>query len=446
MLPVFLRILRMISAAFWTLGAIMLALWIIGRLFNDSWRWSQYIYWIPSAFSILMSGLAAAMALSIQLLVKGWEQLLAGGPPEGRPPIYKREARNPYVLLCLAWGLCGAWSGVFEHRLVADWISRDNGRDRKRISNTILFWNIGGKAREGWVEPLRSIDADLVVVSNQTNWDVVKQFRTLEAPEATPDSGTPAAGEAAPPHPAPAVHPTNNDTTFLAGLFLVHTRLKLREWGLATLNIEQGVGFDIRKANGRYENRDPGYAMYLLFDPEGTVKQGTGQPFVVWLVDFPSDPSLSRQNVTREARRAVDNWKGTATLLSETPDSKGEPQWINVPSEQLGRRGFPVPDVIIGDFNIPRGSRSLNNFVGNMQNAYDQAGVGYTASYPRKVPFTQLDGPGLSSLVRVFIPSDIPFFHIDQAFIAPSLHATRYRVMNLGTGTHWAQFLEIQSR
>lgn len=415
---------RVLSAALWTLGLLLLAVWLIGRIFNDSFRWSQFIFWIPSAFTILMAGLACATALSIQFFIRGYEHLKSGGPPEDRPPFYKRYPKNPYVLLCLAWFFCAAWSGIFEHNMLREWGLSGTGRRHGQITNTFLFWNIGGRVRDGWMDQLRQIDADLVVVSNQPNWSVVNDFKTLGK-----DSDDKV-----------------QYTTYLAGIFLVHTRLKLREWGFTTLNIESGVGFDLRKQSGRYDTNDPGYAMYLVFDSEGTVKQGTGQPLVVWLMDLPSDPSISRQNVTKQAIAAIDAWKGTATVLSAEPNSKGEPQWINVPAEQLGRRGFPPPDVMMGDFNIPRGSRSLKHLTGDMENAYDQAGSGYTASYPRKVPFAQLDGPGLFSAVRFFIPSDVPFFHIDQAFITPSLHATRYRVMNLGAGSHWAQFIEIQAR
>ncbi len=410
--------LRIVSAALWTLALLLLGIWLVGRVFNDSFRWSQFIFWIPSAFSILMSGIAAALALSLQLFVKGYEQLKTGGPRDERPPFYKRYPRNPYILLCLIWALCASWSAWFEHHM-PEWAFLDTGRKASKPKTTMVFWNIGGQARDGWLDELRPIDADLVVVSNQPNWNIVNDFKTL--------------GD-------------ERSTTFLVHLFLIHTRLKLREWGFATLGIKPGVGFDLRKSTGQYDGTDPGYSMYLLFDPEGTVKEGTGSPFVVWLMDLPSDPSSSRQRVTREAINAIDSWQGTATVLSAETDSKGEPIWINVPADQLGRRGFPLPDVIIGDFNIPRGSRSLKTLVGNMENAWDQAGMGYTASYPRKVPFKQLDGPGLASAIRLFIPSDIPFFHIDQAFIAPSLHATRYRTMNLGAGTHWAQFLEVQAR
>ncbi|MBX3380684.1 MAG: hypothetical protein KF805_11375 [Phycisphaeraceae bacterium] len=415
---------RVLSAALWALGALLLFVWLVGRVFNDSFRWSQYIFWIPTAFTILMAGLTCALALSLQFFIRGYEQLQSGGPPENRPPFYIRYAKNPFLLLCIAWFFCAAWSGIFEHKMLREWGLDFSDRRRNQPTNTLLFWNLGGSARANWMDQLRLIDADVVALSNRPNWATFKDFESL---------GKDADGK-------------RQRTTFLAGTFMVNTRLTLREWGLTALNIEGGVGFDVRKQSGRYNGNDPGYAMYLIFDPEGTVKQATGQPFVVWLMDLPSDPSLSRQHVTTQALAAIDAWRGTATVLSAEPDSKGEPQWINVPAEQLGRKGFPLPDVMMGDFNIPRGSRSLQNLVGDMENAYDQAGSGYTASYPRKVPFSQLDGPGLFSVVRFFIPSDVPFFHIDQAFIAPSLHATRYRVMNLGAGTHWAQFIEIQAR
>jgi hypothetical protein len=423
---------RVLSAALWSLAAVLLITWLIGRLFNDSYRWSQFIFWIPSIFTILMAGISCALALSIQFFLQGFEQLRSGGPPENRPPFLKRHATNPYVLLCFAWFFCASWSAFTEHNMFRAWGFSDTNRERGKIANTILFWNIGGRVRDGWMDQLRLIDADLVVVSNQPNWSVVNEFKTL-ANQATNRVDAEAGAK-------------DKYTTFLAGIFLVHTRLKLREWGFTTLNIKPGVGFDVRKQSGRYETTDPGYSMYLIFDPEGTVKQGTGQPFVVWLMDLPSDPSISRQTIAQQAIESIDAWRGTATVLSADLDAKGEPQWINVPAEQLGRKGFPLPDVMLGDFNIPRGSRSLKHLTGNMENAYDQAGAGYTASYPRKVPFAQLDGPGLFSAIRFFIPSDVPFFHIDQAFIAPSLHATRYRVINLGAGSHWAQFVEIQAR
>lgn len=414
-------IFRACSAGLMALAGITLALWIVGRVFNDTFRWSQFIFWIPSIFSIVFSGMAAVLALSVQLFLRGFEQISTGGPREERPAFYKRYVRNPYVLMCLGWIACGTWSVFTEHRLHAAWNWVDTGRVRNAKSTTAMFWNIGGKVREGWIEALRPIESDLIVVSNQPNWDVVNDFKSLG---------------------------NERSTTLLAGVFLVHTRLNLREWGFTTLGIQGGAGYDVRRTDGRYESIDPGYAMYLVFDAVGTAKEGIATEFVVWLMDLPSDPTLSRQNVTKQARAGLEGWKGVATVrVPVDPANPDAPaQWSNVPSEQLGRQGFPAADLVIGDFNIPRGSRSLKNLVGDMENAYDQAGAGYTASYPRKVPFAQLDGPGLIGLVRWMIPSDVPFFHIDQAFVGPSLHATRYRTMNLGQGTHWAQFVELQAR
>lgn len=402
---------------------MLLAVWLLGRLLNDRFLWSQFVFWIPSIFTIVASGVLAVCALSIQLLIRGYEQVRSGGPPEGRPPFYKRYVRNPYLLLCLVWTPPALYSGFVEHRLHAEWGLTTIVRSRLIPSNTIVFWNVGGRTGEGWVEPLRTLDADLTVVSNHPNWDAVNAFRTLE----TRADGT-------------------RSTNLLAGMYLVDTRLRLLEWGLHTLDIEKGLGFDVRRRDGRYTNLDPGYALYLVFDPAGTVKQGSGQPLVVWVLDLPSDPTLHRQRVAREARAAIESWRGVATVLSQPATETSPAEWSNVPAESLGRRGFPEPDVIIGDFNIPRGSHSLRHLVGDMSNAYDQAGAGYTASYPRRVPFAQLDGPGLIGIVRWLIPSDVPFFHIDQTFIAPSLRATRYRTIDLRSGTHWAQFVEIQSR
>lgn len=414
-------IFRVVSAALLALAGIALAVWFVGRVFNDSYRWSQFIFWIPSILTIVSSGIAAVLALSIQLFMKGFEQIKTGGPREVRPPFYKRYIRNPYVLLCLVWVFCGVFSAITEHRVHAAWGWVDSGRQRNVKSTTVTFWNIGGRVREGWVDSLRPLDNDLIVVSNQPNWDVVNEFKTLGKPDSN---------------------------TFLAGIFLIHTRLNVREWGFTTLGIQRGVGFDPRRTDGKYTSDDPGYAMYLICDAAGTAKEGLGTEFVVWLMDLPSDPTLSRQNVTRQALAAMDAWKGVATVrVPPDPNKPDAPaEWANVSAEQLGRKGFPTPDLVIGDFNIPRGSRSLKNLVGDMANAYDQAGAGYTATYPRKVPFAQLDGPGLISFVRWLVPSDVPVFHIDQAFVAPGLHATRYRTMNLGYGTHWAQLVEVQPR
>ena len=83
--------------------------------------------------------------------------------------------------------------------------------------------------------------------------------------------------------------------------------------------------------------------------------------------------------------------------------------------------GFPAPDIVVGDFNIPRSAGSLKALGRGYPSAFDQAGRGYMASYPR---------------VR-------PIFHIDQTFVAPGLRVFDYRLPDIGAGAHRAQVVDI---
>ena len=148
--------------------------------------------------------------------------------------------------------------------------------------------------------------------------------------------------------------------------------------------------------------------MYLLFDRREPSSRAPDSRLLCGLWIFRSDPSLSRQNVTREARRAVDNWKGTATLLSETPDSKESRSGSTCRLSSFGRQGLPGSGRYHQRQHPAGGGRSLNNFVGNMQNAYDQAGVGYgviTRARSRSRSWTGRVFP--RSYGPFFIPSDI---------------------------------------
>jgi hypothetical protein len=56
-----------------------------------------------------------------------------------------------------------------------------------------------------------------------------------------------------------------------------------------------------------------------------------------------------------------------------------------------------------------------------MANAFDHAGIGPAATYPRERPLA----------------------HLDQTFLVPGLAARRYRIIDPGTGNHRMQFAEI---
>ena len=82
---------------------------------------------------------------------------------------------------------------------------------------------------------------------------------------------------------------------------------------------------------------------------------------VIWVVDLPSDPALSREWVAKEA------------------------------SARIASAGFPAPDVVLGDFNITRGSRSLRHLDGGLPGAHTQAGRGLGLTFPRDLPLVAID-------------------------------------------------------
>ncbi|MEX2219327.1 MAG: hypothetical protein WD749_11300 [Phycisphaerales bacterium] len=159
-------------------------------------------------------------------------------------------------------------------------------------------------------------------------------------------------------------------------------------------------------------HRDPGRAMYVELDTTGPL----GRPIVVWVIDLPSDERLGRWAVAGRARAVIESWRG--------PELRADGAGGFAPGPFPG--AFPAPDVIVGDFNIPRGSASLSLLTtvggtGALPNAFDAAGWGYCATYPRERPLV----------------------HIDQAFAGRGVRATAYETVDLGMGRHRAQVVDL---
>ena len=78
----------------------------------------------------------------------------------------------------------------------------------------------------------------------------------------------------------------------------------------------------------------------------------------------------------------------------------------------------------MGDFNITRGSYSLELLFPGARHAYDEAGSGWGATYPR-------DG--------------WPYLHIDHVLMtSDDLAATRYEIVDPGIGLRRLQIAEIR--
>lgn len=152
---------------------------------------------------------------------------------------------------------------------------------------------------------------------------------------------------------------------------------------------------------------DPGRAMYFELDATPVL----GRSIIVWVIDMPSDERLSRWELARAAGGAIASWTGAESR----PDERG------IMRRASAGPGFPAPDLIVGDFNIPRGSASLAFLTQGTRSAFDQAGWGWSVSWPR---------------VR-------PLVHIDQAFVSAALRAIRYKIVDPTFGYHRMQVVDL---
>jgi len=102
------------------------------------------------------------------------------------------------------------------------------------------------------------------------------------------------------------------------------------------------------------------------------------------------------------------SWSVFAVNLGSSLLEPRDPSLRRVVAQLEARR----PDLVVGDFNAPRRSRALGRLPPGWRHAYDEAGAGWSATWP--VP--------------------VPLLAIDQTLVGPRLRATGYRL----TGTPWS--------
>ena len=119
-----------------------------------------------------------------------------------------------------------------------------------------------------------------------------------------------------------------------------------------------------------------------------------GRSIVLWAVDFPSSFQVPKMEIAERARR-----------LLETID-------------------VPLPDIVIGDFNMTRNSASIKTLFPTLHDASDDGGFGWIASYPMA----------------------FPLYHIDHVLLEDSLMAQSYHLINPHIGRHRVQITEIRSK
>jgi hypothetical protein len=337
----------------WT-ALVVLVAWAVGRVFNDRWHWSQYFFWIPT-----IAALGGSTVLTLMSVV------LAGAAHQRR-----RLALVVGLCVLVGWG----WALIVEWRVLS---SRPGSSVRPF---RVIHWNASGNLGDSWDASLIQQDADILVIvpAGYQRWDRI-------------------VGHYAPFAPA-----------MWRERFTVLTKHPMIRVGSMTLGIDPGLGFDPRQQSTR-RLRDPGRAMFIEFDTRASL----GRSLVVWCLDLPSDVSLHRRVITREAAQAIAAFRGPVDVKG--PDGVWAQMMLDV-------QGFPPADLIVGDMNMPRGSGAMGALTSGLASAYDLAGTGPSATWPYGTPLWTLD----------------------QAFVAPWLGVQGYAVINLGGGTHRAQRVDLR--
>lgn len=383
---------------FSTTAWLGMAAWALGEVVSDRYVWSQWLEWIPTIFT-LVGALACLAAASAAAALRGAlgnvsaaSSGRSGGAGSSKPGCGSR------VLLRSAWL---AWSAVLVYFFLTEtpfYKPSPEAPAFNQDSFRIASWNSGGEEAPGWDRALGALNADILVVNGLRSSAKMPGLRPLL------DSGV---------------------SAIFNERFLVISKRPIVRWGATSLAMARGDGLDPRQETGRRPWIDRGRALFFQFLSTDTPPMTR----TAWVIDLPSDLSLHRAEVTARAHEVISTFPGKAYILNAAgawvpePDSDAE-QKSGAATRPTALLGFPTPDLITGDFNIPRGSWSLGVLTKGLTAAYDQAARRYCASWPR--PY--------------------PFLHLDQTFLAPGLRAWSYALKEPGSAEHLVQVVDITVR
>lgn len=179
---------------------------------------------------------------------------------------------------------------------------------------------------------------------------------------------------------------------------LVVTNPGSKLWTRATTEYQRSWEYVARNHGALVMSRLPISACRVILAAKGVivvriVVEFQERSVTIWAVDLPSEPGLVRSTVFADLRR------------------------------RLGSLELEPPDIVLGDFNVPRNSRALHEMFPQMRNAFDQVGVGWHGTWPSEFPLWQLDqvllGPEVEGVRYQIFPSSHGAHRIQQAVIRP---------------------------
>lgn len=390
---------RLLAWLLLLLAAVSLAVYAVGRAFTDHFNWSQFVFWLPAWLPLGFAVFSLACGWGLSLILRRGE-LAAANSTSTAPPPTRRPSRPLIRRACLALacctGLCIAHAAL-QARLYRVFLPRPAVPDAEL---RFLHWNAMSPQvvpRDSTLPPLLARhEPDLVLLSMALaphQYDgVVSQL---------------------PP----------GYTSIHSGIFAVVSRLPILEHRRYHLGLADGAlplparaAADPRNAgpvpdeprhlieylyntwgpslglpHRYFRNADPGTLLLLTLDGGDRFSR----PIAIAYIDLPSDPIRSKS----ELAAAV------ATRLQAIATERGEAKF--------------APDFIIGDFNIPRGSDSLATIAPGMTSAFDDAGIGPMATWPRR----------------------FPVLHLDQCFRSAAWRVHAYEADDSGSGDHMMQVI-----
>jgi len=370
------------------LGLVILGLWITGRVLTDQYRWAQYIWWVPS---IWMVG-SAWVCLGVSALLALFSRRLGG--------LFLRPALLVACIGCTGYLFIGVWH---MHRVFSS-------NQRADDSIRIVHWNQSSKHvdQTGWAISVLDQEADIVFVANASWGEERQELLDSFAPFA-PLARERWVNYSYRVHGEPAHYRVEGNA-------LIASRFPMIRTGLVYMHAPTN------QEDASFIGSSNGWVLFAEFDLGES--ESTSESLIVWFVDLPSDPASWRQESMQNASNAIHSWNGRSWIM-------GRNVWELSHTES----SFPEPDVIIGDFNTVRGSKSLQLLAPKMSDAFSAVGYGRGRSW---VP--EID----NRLLRQ--PFKLADWHIDLALVGANWMPTRYRIEDTrrwGQTEHRMQILDL---
>lgn len=360
-------------------GLGLLVFWY-GQIISDRIHVLQFIGWLPSW--IVLCVLGALLPLTLLTRVN----------PKLAPR--RRRARALTQTLGVAFLSTCLFVVVFEmhwHRALGSGVTARPGSIR------LVHWNQEALSITKTIVPMRDeigyAPDVLLVNSNQPGQIFEQSLKTLARPYALQRHAGFVIASAFPILRSRAFHIS------LVGTSREGTREhQARRWMEDRWNEwAQALGL----ARREFPRAVAGAIVLIELD----TRQKLGRTTTLWWVDLPSDPFAPRWANAKIVRARIDELSAAID-----PDS--------------GRSLLPPADIVIGDFNTPRGSASLDLITGSLPHAFDLAGWGDARSFPRTYPV----------------------IHVDHTFVSPGLSVEAYELIRPSQGDHWLQSVTLHAR